>query len=96
MKQAPFTAKRWGRVEYDRLVDLGVFEDEPLELIGGQLIVAEPKVSSLRSACRQHRSPSPRCCPSVRRYTAGMPLGVLDSTTRLISVTVPDPPGARR
>jgi Uma2 family endonuclease len=43
MKQAPFTAKRWRRVEYERLVDVGVFEGEPLELIGGQLIVAEPK-----------------------------------------------------
>jgi Uma2 family endonuclease len=28
-------------VEYDRLVDLGVFDGEPLELIGGQLVVAE-------------------------------------------------------
>lgn len=43
MTQAPLTARRWKRIEYDRLVDLGVFEDEPLELIGGQLIVAEPK-----------------------------------------------------
>lgn len=33
------------RVEYDRLVDLGAFEREPIELVGGQLIVAEPKGS---------------------------------------------------
>jgi len=45
MKQAPFTAKRWRRVEYDRLVDVGAFEDEPIELVGGQLIIAEPKGS---------------------------------------------------
>jgi Uma2 family endonuclease len=45
MKQAPFTSKRWRRKQYERLVDLGVFEGEPLELIGGQLIVAEPKGS---------------------------------------------------
>ena len=33
-------------MEYERLVDLGAFEDgEPIELIGGQLIVAEPKGS---------------------------------------------------
>jgi Uma2 family endonuclease len=32
-------------VEYERLVDLGVFEGDPIELIGGQLIVAEPKGS---------------------------------------------------
>jgi Uma2 family endonuclease len=43
MSQAPLTVRRWTRVEYDRLADLGVFEGEPLELIGGQLIVAEPK-----------------------------------------------------
>ena len=45
MKQAPFTLKRWRRVEYERLVDVGAFEGEPLELLGGQLIVAEPQHS---------------------------------------------------
>ena len=43
MAQLPLTVRRWRRDEYDRLVDLGLFADEPLELIGGQLIVAEPK-----------------------------------------------------
>src|SRR5205823_8504072 len=43
MTQAPLTLRRWKRVEYDRLVELGVFEGEPLELIGGQLVVAEPQ-----------------------------------------------------
>ena len=43
MTQTPHTLRRWTRAEYDRLVDLGVFEGEPLELLGGQLIVAEPK-----------------------------------------------------
>jgi Uma2 family endonuclease len=43
MAQAPLTLRRWRRVEYDRLVRLGVFEGEPLELIGGQLVVAEPQ-----------------------------------------------------
>src|SRR2546428_1028359 len=42
MVQAPLTLRRWKRIEYDRLVDLGVFEGEPLELIGGQLVVGEP------------------------------------------------------
>ena len=46
MKQAPLTLRRWRRVEYEQLVDLGAFDDdEPVELIGGQLIVAEPKGS---------------------------------------------------
>jgi Uma2 family endonuclease len=50
MTQAPHTVRQWKRIEYDRLVDLGVFEGEPLELIGGQLIVAEPKDSYHSSA----------------------------------------------
>ena len=50
MKQAPFTSKRWRRVEYERLVDVGAFEGEPIELIGGQLVVAEPK-GSPHAAC---------------------------------------------
>jgi Uma2 family endonuclease len=42
MAQVPLTVRRWKRTEYARLVDLGAFEGEPLELIDGQLIVAEP------------------------------------------------------
>ena len=36
--------RRWTRIEYERLVDLGVFQPgEPIELIGGELMVAEPQ-----------------------------------------------------
>lgn len=42
MPQAPLTLRRWKRVEYARLVDLGVFDRDAVELIGGQLVVAEP------------------------------------------------------
>jgi Uma2 family endonuclease len=45
MAQMPLTARRWTRAEYDRLVELGLFDGEPLELIDGQLIVAEPQGS---------------------------------------------------
>ena len=31
------------RRDHDRLVDLGIFRGEPVELIGGQLVVAEPQ-----------------------------------------------------
>jgi Uma2 family endonuclease len=54
MTQAPLTLRRWKRVEYERLVDLGVFAGDPIELIGGQLVVAEPQgayhASSINSA----------------------------------------------
>jgi Uma2 family endonuclease len=44
MATYPVRTRRWTRAQYERLADLGVFgEDEPLELIGGHLIVAEPK-----------------------------------------------------
>ena len=37
-------ARRWTRAEYDRLIDLGLFQPgEPVELIGGQLMVDEPQ-----------------------------------------------------
>ena len=43
MAQAPLTLRRWKRTEYERLVALGGFHGEPIELIGGQLVVAEPQ-----------------------------------------------------
>lgn len=39
------TTRRWRRVEYERLVDLGVFEGERLELLDGVLVVREPQGS---------------------------------------------------
>lgn len=45
MAAPPLTLKRWNRVEYERLVDLGLFRSDPVELIGGQLVVAEPQGS---------------------------------------------------
>jgi Uma2 family endonuclease len=50
MKQIPLTLRRWTRAEYDRLVDLGVLHGEPVELVGGQLVVAEPQGSYHASA----------------------------------------------
>ena len=43
--QTAFAPRRWQRTEYERLVAIGVFQGEPLELIGGQLVVAEPQGS---------------------------------------------------
>lgn len=48
--QTPLTSRRWQRAEYDRLVELGVLQGEPLELIAGQLVVAEPQGSYHASA----------------------------------------------
>jgi Uma2 family endonuclease len=44
MATTPMRTRRWTRVEYDRLIDLGIFRPgEHLELLGGELIVSEPQ-----------------------------------------------------
>ena len=46
MASYPIRNRHWTRKEYDELIKSGFFvEDEPMELLGGQLIVAEPKGS---------------------------------------------------
>jgi Uma2 family endonuclease len=45
--------RKWKRVEYDRLIECGFFQPgEPIELVGGQLIVAEPQGSRHFTAIR--------------------------------------------
>ena len=44
MSTASARIRRWRRVEYEQLIDRGIFQpDERLELIGGQLVVREPQ-----------------------------------------------------
>jgi Uma2 family endonuclease len=44
MATSPARTRRWTRVEYDRLIDVGIFRPgEHLELLGGQLVVSEPQ-----------------------------------------------------
>lgn len=38
--------RRWRRVEYERLVDLGMFVGERVELLAGWLVVREPQGSA--------------------------------------------------
>jgi Uma2 family endonuclease len=43
MSEAILRTRRWSRVEYDTMIDKGVFRsDERLELLGGELVVREP------------------------------------------------------
>jgi hypothetical protein len=55
MAHSDVKTRRWKRVEYDRLIESGFFQPgDPVELVGGQLIVAEPQGSyhfaSIRAA----------------------------------------------
>jgi Uma2 family endonuclease len=46
--------RRFSRAEYDRLIELGVFQPgEDIELIGGELIVAEPQGAPHYTAIRK-------------------------------------------
>jgi Uma2 family endonuclease len=45
--------RSWTRAEYDRLIEVGFFdEDEPIELLGGLLVVREPQYSPHATAVR--------------------------------------------
>jgi Uma2 family endonuclease len=44
MTSSAVRVKRWTRLEYEHLIDLGAFRpEERLELLGGQLVVREPQ-----------------------------------------------------
>ena len=46
MAHGDIKTHRWRRVEYERLIETGFFRPgDPVELVGGQLIVAEPQGS---------------------------------------------------
>lgn len=43
MGESTIRTRRWTRLEYSRLIDVGVLhEDDPIELLEGRLVVAEP------------------------------------------------------
>ena len=43
----PTRLRKWTRAEYERLIEIGVFRSgEPVELLGGELMVSEPQGSA--------------------------------------------------
>jgi Uma2 family endonuclease len=47
MRSVEVKTRRWKRIEYERLIETGFFQPgDPVELVGGQLIVAEPQGSN--------------------------------------------------
>jgi Uma2 family endonuclease len=62
----PPRTRRWTRVEYERLVDQGIFrEDEHLELLDGLLVVREPQGS------RHGAAVAALCAALARAFGAG-------------------------
>jgi Uma2 family endonuclease len=44
--EEPIRTRPWTRAEYDRLIEIGVFRPgDPVELLGGEIVVAEPQSS---------------------------------------------------
>jgi Uma2 family endonuclease len=53
MPEAEIRTRRWRRVEYERLIEAGFFPPgDRVELLGGQLVVAEPQGSGHFAALR--------------------------------------------
>ena len=81
MARAPLTPRRWTRVEYERLVDLGAFEGDPVELIGGRLIVAEPQNGPHATAVGAADDALRAALPPGFIVRAQMPLAVDDESS---------------
>ena len=56
MTGLPPSLRRFARHEYERLVDLGLFQRDPV-LIGGLLVVAEPQGSYHAAGDAIHANP---------------------------------------
>ena len=54
MTTYPTRTRRWTRAEYEKLIELGFFQPgDPVELIGGELMVAEPQSAKHYTAIRK-------------------------------------------
>jgi Uma2 family endonuclease len=80
MSQAPLTLRRWRRREYDRLVELGLFHGDRVELLGGQLIVAEPQGSYHATVTGKADDTLRRALPPGWIVRAQMPLALDDDS----------------
>lgn len=80
MTQAPLTIRRWTRLEYERLVELGAFRDDPVELIGGHLVVAEPQGSYHATAVGMIDDRLRAALPAGWIVRAQMPLALDDES----------------
>ncbi len=81
MTQPPLTLRRWKRAEYERLVDLGLFQRDPVELIGGQLVVAEPQASRHATAVGAADDALRAILPPGWIVRAQMPLALDDESS---------------
>jgi Uma2 family endonuclease len=94
----PSRTRRWTRVEYERLVELGVFQPgERLELIDGQLLVREPQGSRHAAAIRRVLTALRRVLGDAWQIDSQLPFALdADSEPEPDISVVPGDPGAYR
>jgi Uma2 family endonuclease len=87
------TLRRWTREEYDRLIALGIFDGERVELIDGFLVVREPQGVRHATAIRRIIAALRRAVGSDWQIDSQLPLA-LDATSEPepdVSVVAGDP-----
>lgn len=89
-------ARRWTRVEYERLIKLGVFRpDERLELLDGQLIVREPQGSRHAATIRRVIAALRRALGDTWQIDSQLPIALDDDSEPEPDISVvPHDPGA--
>ena len=94
----PPLTRRWTRVEYERLVALGVFRpDERLELIDGALFVSEPQGSRHAAAIRRVLAALRHALGDAWQIDSQLPIALdADSEPEPDVAVVPRDPGAYR
>jgi Uma2 family endonuclease len=79
-ESAPRT-RRWTRVEYERLIDLGVFQPgERLELLDGELVVREPQGARHAGTIRRVVAALRHALGDVWQIDAQLPIALDDAS----------------
>jgi Uma2 family endonuclease len=81
MESPQVQTRHWTRAEYDRLIEIGVLdEDEPIELLGGRLVVREPQYSPHATGVRLADEALRRAFGSGWDVRAGLPVALDDES----------------
>ncbi len=95
---APPSTRRWTRVEYERLIELGVFlPGERLELLDGLLVLREPQGAPHATAIRRVLRALRRALGDAWQIDSQLPLALdADSEPEPDVAVVPGDPGTYR
>ncbi len=95
---APPKTRRWTRVEYERLIELGVFQPgERLELLDGLLVVREPQGARPAAAIRRVLAALRRALGDAWQIDSQLPIALdADSEPEPDVAVVPCDPGTYR